>query len=450
MRHIILTTVAAALAVTTLVVGTIYILDRPTVLRVAVPRKSDDSKLLTAFQSALAQDSKNIRFNLIPVDDFAASAASLEKGDADVAVVRTDIAMSPKSQTLLILYREAAVLMTPRGSKITAVTAFKGAKIGVIRGRVSAPGNSALLKTVLAQYNIAPANFTIIEMAPEDLPKALQKHEVDAVFAVGVPQSTFLAETVKAFSGADGPPNFIPVSEADLIADHTPAVESLTISAGTFGGAPHRPAEDFDTLSVSVRLMTMSTMTDAVAANVLRHMFTERPEVAATLSLANRLEAPATDKGQALPVHPGAAAFLDSNEQSFLDRYSDIFYLGAMLLSAVGSGLAAMSTRMGLKMCKHIDAHLEHLLQLMKASREAKDLATLDRIEGETDLIVASALARDKVSGLQGHRGSAFSLALGHVRSAINDRRKALRAATPVLALEHKTAPLIGQDLELS
>ena len=175
MRHIILTTVAAALAVTTLVVGTIYILDRPTVLRVAVPRKSDDSKLLTAFQSALAQDSKNIRFNLIPVDDFAASAASLEKGDAEVAVVRTDIAMSPKSQTLLILYREAAVLMTPRGSKITAVTAFKGAKIGVIRGRVSAPGNSALLKTVLAQYNIAPANFSK-ELNLNFLSTTLSKH----------------------------------------------------------------------------------------------------------------------------------------------------------------------------------------------------------------------------------------------------------------------------------
>ena len=451
MRHIILTTFATVLGVATIVVGAVYVLDRPTILRVAVPRKSEDSKLLTAFQQTLQEDGKNIRFNLVPVEDFSASAAALVKGDADIAVVRTDIAMSPKSQTLVILYREAAVLMTPHTSKITSINALKGQKIGVIKGRVSAPGNSALLKTVMGQYNIQPANFTIVELAPEDVPKALQKHEVDAIFAVGVPQSAFMADTVKMFAGNEGPPNFIPVSEADLIADRAPSVESLTVSAGTFGGSPHRPAEDFDTLSVSVRLMTMNTMSDAVAANILRYMFAERPQIAVGLPLANRLEAPATDKGQALPVHTGAAAFLDSNEQTFLDRYSDFIYLGAMFFSALGSGLAAFTTRAGLKMCKHIDAHLEQLLQLMKAAREAKDGAALDRIERETDAIVASALGRDKVSGLQGHRASAFSLALEHLRSAIADRRRALGIRSPMLAIEHKPGlvPATG-DLELS
>ena len=448
MRHIFLTTLASVLAVGTIVTAASYMLDRPTVLRVAVPRKSEDSRLIGAFQQTFQQDSKNIRFTLVPVDDFAASAALLEKSEADVAVVRTDIAMPLKSQTLVILYREAAVLMTPHSSKITAVTALKGLKIGVIRGRVSAPGNSALLTKVLGQYNLPPGSFSIVEMAPEDMPKALQKKEVDAIFAVGVPQSPFLAETVKNFTNIDGAPNFIPVSQADLMADHSPGIESLTVSAGTFGGAPARPPEDFDTASVSVRLMTTSAMPDSVASNILRHMFFERPQIAAIVPLASRLEAPATDKGQALPVHVGAAAFLDGNEQSFLDHYSDYIYLGAMFMSTLGSGLAAMSTRVGLKRCRDVDLFLEQLLLMMKSAREAGDPASLAVIERQVDSIMASALHKDSINGLQGHRAMAFSLAMDNVRAAINDRRRTLRTGEPPLAAEPKPVLIADYDLQ--
>ena len=437
MRHVVLTTVAVVLAAGTVVTGAAYFFERPTVLRVAVPRKSDDSALIGAFQQAFQADKKNIRLELVPVENFADSAATLESGKADVAVVRTDIKMPLKSQTLLILYHEAAVLMVPHGSKVTTINALKGTRVGVLKGRVSAPGNAALLGTVTAQYNVAPGGYKIVEMAPEDMPKALQKKEIDAVFAVGVPQSKFLSETVKAFTAVAGAPDFIPVSEADLIADHSPAVESVTVSAGTFGGSPRRPTDDFDTASVSVRLMTMSSMDDAVAANLLRHMFYERPQIAAAVPLAMRLEPPATDKGQALPVHTGAAAYLDGNELTFLDRYSDFMYLGAMLMSAVGSSLAAVSTRMGLKMCRHVDTHLQRLLEMLRAAREAKDAKTLNQIEAETDLIMASVLHRDKIRGLQGHRASAFSLALSHVRAAINDRRLQLHTTGPRLAVDN-------------
>ncbi len=437
MRHIVLTTIAAVLAVGTVVTGAAYFFERPTVLRVAVPRKSADSALIGAFQQAFQADKKNIRIEMVPVDNFADSAATLESGKADVAVVRTDIKMPPKGQTLVILYREAAVLMVPHNSKLASINALKGQKVGVLKGRVSAPGNAALLGTVADQYNLATGSFKIIEMPPEDMPKALQKKEVDAIFAVGVPQSKFMAETVKAFTAVAGPPDFIPVSEADLIADHSPGIETLTVSAGTFGGAPRRPADDFDTASVSVRLMTLSTMDDAVAANLLRHLFSERPQIAATLPLAVRLEAPVTDKGQALPLHQGAAAFLDGNELSFLDRYIDFLYLGAMFMSAVGSSLAAVSTRLGLKMCRQVDVHLQRLLEMLRAAREAKDARTLNQIEAETDLIMTSVLHRDKIRGLQGHRASAFSLALSHVRAAINDRRLQLHTQGPRLAVDN-------------
>jgi hypothetical protein len=45
-------------------------------------------------------------------------------------------------------------------------------------------------------------------------------------------------------------------------------------------------------------------------------------------------------------LHPGALAFLDDQEKSFFDQYSDIFYIGAMCLSVLGTAMAAAMARL--------------------------------------------------------------------------------------------------------
>ena len=39
-----------------------------------------------------------------------------------------------------------------------------------------------------------------------------------------------------------------------------------------------------------------------------------------------------------MPVHPGAAAYLDGELKTFFDRYSDLMYWGLMLFSFVRLG----------------------------------------------------------------------------------------------------------------
>jgi hypothetical protein len=43
------------------------------------------------------------------------------------------------------------------------------------------------------------------------------------------------------------------------------------------------------------------------------------------IPIANRIEAPPADKGAALPVHPGALAFLNDDEQSFFDEHYGVW-----------------------------------------------------------------------------------------------------------------------------
>ena len=164
-------------------------------------------------------------------------------------------------------------------------------------------------------------------------------------------------------------------------------------------------------------------------------MFSERISIAKLEKLANQIEAPSTDKGAAIPVHPGAAAYLDDEEKTFFDKYNDFIYLGAMVLSVLGSGLAAVATRMSNNRHSEFDRVLERLLEILKAAREAGRLEDLDDLQKQADDILAASLANRRLRGLDSHAMTALGLALDQARDAIRERRSLL-TGQPLRPLE--------------
>ncbi len=53
-----------------------------------------------------------------PVESAAAAAAAVDDGQADLAVIRTDVAIPSHAQTVIILHRDVALLAAPGGSAI--------------------------------------------------------------------------------------------------------------------------------------------------------------------------------------------------------------------------------------------------------------------------------------------------------------------------------------------
>ena len=68
-----------------------------------------------------------------------------------------------------------------------------------------------------------------------------------------------------------------------------------------------------------------------------RQLFSVRQQLLTEFPQAAKIETPDTDKDASIPVHPGAAAFVDGEEKSFLDRYSDYIWWSLMAMSATGS-----------------------------------------------------------------------------------------------------------------
>src|ERR1700730_1449834 len=431
MRRFVFATIIGSFALIATAGVALDYFERPTLLRAAVPLDSDDEAILAAVSRSFAESREAIRLKLVTVGDLGQSAQALEEGRADLAVVRSDLAMPPRGQTVLIMRRNAVLLMAPAQTGLHEIEELRGHKIGILQSPSAGKAdNQLLLDTMLAQYDVPVKAVQRVSLTASEVFRALVVKEIDALFAVGVPGSDGLAEAVNAVATAGGgQPIFLPIAEAKAIAQRSPAFEGVEVLRGAFGGAQPKPATDFETLGVSTRLVARNSLGNGVAGALTRLMLAARPSIAATVPIANRIEAPPADKAAPLPVHPGARAFLEDEEKSFFDQYSDIFYIGAMCLSVLGTAMAAAMARFKRQTAPDTDRILNRLIELIKEARSAKHMDVLDGCEEKADELRQLTLALDMAHGLSPNRVGAIDLALNQLRHLISDRRQKL--ATP-------------------
>jgi TRAP transporter TAXI family solute receptor len=429
--------VTAVAAAGIAVAGALYYMTRPNELSVAVgPPGSEDVRVMTAVAQILRRERADVRLRIEIVDGPAEAATALDRGRADLAVIRSDLSVPTTGQTLAILHRNAAVLVAPGDSGIAAVSDLAGRKVGILRATVV---NEKLLDTILGQYEVPSSEVQRIGLAPEEVFSAVGSRRIDALLVVGPITGTIMNNAIAAVAGVGAtPPRFVPVSEADAIAQRMPAYDSTTIVRGAFGGTPPKPSEPVPTIAAVYRLVANAKLDEAVVADFVRHLFEMRTDLAAAVPAADRIEAPDTEKGSATPVHPGAAAYLDGTEHGFFDRYGDWIYLLAMVGGVFGSIAAALVGRLRSRTVEQA-IRLEHLLRIMREARLATSPATLDRLEQEADDVFADTLNVAAHSQVDTQRLAAFSLALEQVRQAISDRR---RMIGPEGTAPHVVTPL--------
>ncbi len=389
-----------------------YVAVRPTTLRVAVVGGGDDARMLGAAAQILRRDGAPVRIKVVPAASPAATAAAIDARTADLAVVRSDMSLPAKGETVAILRREAALLVARADSGIVDVAGLAGRSVALIDANGA---DQPLLDTILRHYEIPPERVELrhVKAAP---PGSGAPAGADAVFVVGAVTERAVADAVKGASGA-GAPVFVPIAEAEAIALRRADVEALEIVRGTFGGSPPRPAEPVQTLAVTWRLMAERTLDSAAVAELTRRLFTMRGELARVVPAAVLMEPPDLEKGARLPVHPGAADFFEDEELTFMDKYGDWIYVAAMLLGFGASAIAAVATRMRSRVHRH-HARIEHLLTLVGRARAAATPEELDRVEAEADGVVAETLtaAADPPDAA---RLAALSFALDQVRHAV-------------------------------
>ena len=427
------------LAVILAIIGTVaagsYFAVRPVTLRIAVgPANSDDLKVVQALSQAFLTSHSQIRLRPVQTDGATASAQMIADGKADLAIVRGDLSVPKNAQAVATLRKNVAVLWVPaplKGkkatAKITKISQLAGRRIGVV-GRT--PANVDLLKVILQQYGVDPNKVEVVQFPTSDSVDAIRSQKADAYLAAGPVNSKITSEAIAASTRDGNAPTFLAIDSAEAIAQNHPMYEASEIPAGAFGGSPDRPEDEVKTISFSHHIVARKDLSETTVAAFTRQLFAIRQTVMSEFPLAAKIETPDTDKDAFVPVHPGAAAFVDGEEKTFLDRYSDIIWWSLMGLSATGSIGAWFAGHLKRDERGNNSSLRERLLDMIAAARHSDSIEELDRMQAEADDILRDTLNCFEHGTIADGALTSFNIALGQFHHAVADRKALLMNAS--------------------
>ena len=420
--------------------GTLYYVLRPTTLRIAVgPAGSEDQKLVQLMAQTFAREGGSVRLSLVTTEGTAESIALFTAGKADLAVARGDLNLPENAESVAILRKNVVVLWTPSGlpakgakkpaaSRIKSLDELAGHRVGVI-GRTQS--NVTLLRNILKESGINPDKVTISQFATDKIGEMARDQTIDAFMAVGPLKSKITVDAIALTAAARGEPKFLPVDVADAIAKKNPIYESEEIPGSIFSSSPARPEDKVDTVAVNHLIIAPKSLSEITAGAFVRQLFAVRQSLAKEVPTAAKIEQPDTDKGAAVPAHPGAAAFIDGTERTFLERYSDYFWGALLVLSGLGSGGAWLRHYFKRDEREQYSEHRDDLLAAISKVRQAESSDELTAMQGEVDGMLREALDCYDDGAIEEGDLAAIGLVLDQFNHAVADRRLAIGLAAP-------------------
>jgi TRAP transporter TAXI family solute receptor len=401
---------------------------RPVTFSIAVGSLDGEApKVVSALASRLTAMNAPVRLKVVETTGALESANAFSSGKTDLAVVRGDVGDLSHAQAVIILAQAVAMLVAPPGSSLTEMTALKGLTVGVAGGEA----NQKIVSVLTKAYNLDRANVVFKSLAPADIRRALDTKQVRAVLFVLPLTERYLSLVRGLFpQNTKAGPVLIPIENAGAIAEEERAYESFDIPKGTLRGSPPDPEDDVTTLRVSFYLVARKSLDNDLIADLTQALMSARRDLLSEQPILAQVKAPDTDAGAYLPVHPGAAEFYNGNQQSFLDRWSNVIFLTPMALGALASILAAAWKFLRSGEFQAKEAALDSLYTLGRRIRNAETEADLSEIENQIDEVLRAQRARAATDDENALDAATLNVAAHRLENLIHDRRAALAAPT--------------------
>ncbi|TXM61561.1 TAXI family TRAP transporter solute-binding subunit [Methylobacterium sp. WL120] len=436
----------AAVAIAGLVAAgavAVYLAQATTLVIAVAPRDGTEPGLIRAYADALDAGGKAVRFKILPFDDVRESAAALQDGRADLAVVRPDVDLPTNGLTLAILRDQAMIIVSPETAGIDAFPKLGGRRLGIAAHK---DADLSLLKSILGYYGLTletgpvgakvPAqSVLLVPVEGAQAGPAIRARTVDAfvsIIAPSAPKALALVEAVKAVSKG-GKVNFVGVPDDAAIIERFPRLQAVTVPGGLFGGAPKLPDDDVKTVGASYRLMARASLGRVVAADVTQNLFELRTAAAKTSDAAEYVLAPAYETTVAatsarIPIHPGAIDYYEREQHSFVDRYGDTLYLLAALAGGLVSAMAWLRQRLAGLRRERIDEVTDRLLAIIDEARTLRDPAAIAALNVEIDRLATEVVRYARARAPEMRTMAAVGIAIETAKATVADCRNAATA----------------------
>jgi len=475
LRHTWLVTILGTLLLGAAVWAAIHFTMARDYLRIAAGPL--DARFVHALSNQLATDHRNLHLQIVPTTSPQATAEAMSKGEADLAILPSQLDNARDWPVVTILRQNVMALIVPAAgatkveesaatkpakktsakggeskggesksakaggknakggkgtksakgddsdSKFGKVTDLSGKRVGVVSGNEA---TAALLELVLSHYGVPRDKVTISSIDPRDIPAAIRNHQVDVLFVAGAATSPAISSVIATATVNGAAPNFIEIDQADGIAKRNPAFDSIDIDAGTFGGTPPTPDDSLKTLSFAQYLVARKSDSDSVIATLAKTIYSSRQALAAAVPGEIKIEAPSTDKDADVVVHPGALAYLNDSQQSFFDKYGNEIFYGMLIFPVIGSALAGMASYLRRDTRTRRLGLLQRVLDLVRKAHAAQNLEALEQLQVEADNLVIAIVHQGEREEFDETVRMSFAFALDQLRFTIAARRTAI------------------------
>lgn len=393
---------------------------RPTTLTIAVGSfDGESSRVVSALASKLAQQKAAVRLSLVETGSPLDAANAFSAGKVDLAVVRGDVGDLSQAQAVAIVAQPVVLLVAPPGSAITDMASLKRVTVGVIGGDI----NKRLIKLLTDEYDLARAGVTFKDLAPPDVRRALDTKEVRAILVVMPLVDKYLAMLRSLFPQNKTGLVLIPIDNAGAIADKDRAYESFDVPKGTLRGSPPVPSDDITTLRTSFYLVAQKKLDSDLVADLTEALMNARRDLIPEYPLLGQISTPDTDASAYIPLHPGAAAFYNGTQESFLDEWGNIIFLVPMILGGLASVLAAAWKFLSAGGPSSREEALGALYALGRRIRVCDKSAELDEIELEIDRVLQTQRTMEIAGEKDAREAVALNVAAHRLENLIHDRR---------------------------
>jgi uncharacterized protein len=307
---------------------------------------------------------------------MAAAQADVASEEMDVSTRKKDLLKSGEGsaaiRTVAVLYQDLFQLVV-RDSSIKQFTQLN-------RKTVALPAKGGQYKSFLKiakHYGLSNITVTGNLKGQQDYNDTKAEEDfktgrANALFRVRAVGNRGIATLVENYNGT-----LVAIPQAEAMKIKHPAFESTKIPQGAYKGNPAVPEEDLPTVAVSRLLVVSDTVDKSVMREITRIIFENRQAIADAVSqehpevkpLIANIKDPRESASTGLPpLHPGALAFYDRNQPSFVQENADYLALILTVVLLALSWFRQVKVWMESSRKNEADEYIQSAINLMKAS----------------------------------------------------------------------------------
>ena len=378
-----------------------------------------EARFAARLAALLKNNSSRLRLKIVPGGDNAKALAQFDRKEANLAILRTDAKIPPRARTVAILDHDVMLLISPGGKKIKSIADLKKKKIAVL---AESESSVTFVRTVL-ELSESPDAASRVQMAPAGSTfEKLFASGFGAVVAVAHASRILKDKSYEQYARRGGF-TLNAIDSAKAISRKYPAISEETVATGMLSASPAIPDDDVGTIGLEWLLVAQSKLSTTTVSDLARIIYENKAELALDDGFASKIEPAATDKDAFIVAHPGAAEYINDDIKSFMERYSDMMYLGAAALSVIGSIFAGIYTKVTRVAPEKAGELATAILDIGERMEYANSLDALDELQDELEAILRGAVIGLRDGTISTDGLETFKLGYEFVRDEIGLRR---------------------------